>query len=102
MHDCSHAEGAAQSCLPESASEEALDVRLEATVGLWAAVQKHWIEHARSSALLSSDELGRRVLRKVMRQRRVRQSWARSGDMTADVACGAAWLLQVQVEGAVL
>jgi hypothetical protein len=46
--------------------------------------------------------VGSRVLRRVMRQRRVRQSWARSGDMTADVACGAAWLLQVQVEGAAL
>src|SRR5215218_6196952 len=30
--------------------------------------------------------------------RRVRKCWARNGDMTADVACGAAWLLQVQVE----
>ena len=30
------------------------------------------------------------------------ESWATSGDTTADVACGAAWLLQVEVEGAVL
>jgi hypothetical protein len=41
---------------------------------------------------------GSRVLRKVMRQRRVRQSWARSSDMTADVAYGAAWSLQVQIK----
>jgi hypothetical protein len=33
---------------------------------------------------------GSRVLRKVMRQWRVSQSWARSGDMTADVAYGTA------------
>jgi hypothetical protein len=32
----------------ESASGEALDVCLEATEGLWAAVRTHWIEHALS------------------------------------------------------
>jgi hypothetical protein len=56
--------------------------------------------HLRCSALLRKN--GAKVLRKVMRHRRVRKCWARSGDLTADVACGAASLLQVQVEGAVL
>jgi hypothetical protein len=60
--------------------------------------QADW--HLRCSAVLRRS--GSRVQRRVMRQGGSGSAGARSGDMTADVACGAAWSLQVQVEGATL
>jgi len=48
----SHAEVLLSRVWQESASKDALDVCLEATKDLWAAVRTHWIERAVFGALL--------------------------------------------------